>query len=250
MAMNKARYTRDLTVYPHPFSLSYWRAAVAELSDLRTLIFAALIIAIRVALKRVYIPVGENLSIYVGFVFTAVGGSIYGPVIALIAGTITDLLGFVVAPTGPFNPWFTLVEVLATFLYALILYRQRITFGRLFLSKLSVNLLSNVMLQSWVMSISYGKAMYIYMAPRIVKNIVMLPFEVLLLCILFGALIVPLIRLHMYAPEQNALVLKKSSYVILGVVSAVMLIGALIGVLHYDAIKTAFKTFFESLFQK
>lgn len=250
MARANNKYVRDLTVFPHPFSLGYWKMAVRELTDLRTLIFAALIIAIRVVLKQAFIPVGEHLSIYFGFMFAAVGGSVYGPVMALIVGTITDLLGFVVAPTGAFNPLYTLVEVLSTFLYALILYRQKITFGHIFLAKLSVNVLANMGLQSWVMSVVYGKAFYVYVVPRIIKNIVLLPFEVIILSVIFGALILPLVRLHVYHPTQNALVMKKSSYIILGAVAVVMLILAIIAAVNYEAVKDAFKAFMDSLFGK
>ncbi|MBE6560478.1 MAG: folate family ECF transporter S component [Ruminococcaceae bacterium] len=250
MARTNNKYVRDLTVFPHPFSLGYWKMAARELTDLRTLIFAALIIAIRVALKQVFIPVGESLSIYIGFIFTAVGGSVYGPVMALIVGTITDLLGFVVAPTGPFNPMFTLVEVLSTFLYALVLYRQKITFSRILLSKLSVNVLANMLLQSWVMSTLYGKAFYVYVVPRIIKNIVMLPFEVIILSVLFGALIVPMIRLRMYNSTQNALVLRTSSYIILGIVAVVLLVLAIVVAMDYNTYKDAFKAFMDSLFGK
>ena len=169
------RKENPLEIHPHPFCAAYWRDAVLELKSLRTLIFAALIIAIRVALKQVFIPVGDQLSIYVGFIFTAVGGSIYGPVVALLAGTITDLLGFVVAPTGAFNPLFTLIEVFTTFLYSLLLYRQKITFGRILLTKLSVNVLGNIVANSLVMALLYGKGIYSYLVPRILKNIVLLP---------------------------------------------------------------------------
>lgn len=250
MARTNNKYARDLSVFPHPFTPGYWKAAAKELTDLRTLIFAALIIAIRVVLKQAFIPVGEHLSIYFGFMFAAVGGSIYGPVMALIVGTITDLLGFVVAPTGAFNPIFTLVEVLSTFLYALVLYRQKITFGHIFLAKLSVNVLANMMLQSWAMSFVYGKAFYVYVVPRILKNIVLLPFEVIILSVIFGALIVPLVRLHMYHPSQNALVMKKSSYVILGLVSVLMLAVAIVAAIYYAEVKDAFKAFMDSLFNK
>lgn len=227
MANSKQKHVRDLTVFPHPFSAAYWKMAARELADLRTLIFAALIIAIRVALKQLFIPVGESLSIYIGFIFTAVGGSIYGPVMALIVGTITDLLGFVVAPTGPFNPLFTLVEVLSTFLYAIVLYRRKITFGRLLLAKLSVNVLANILLQSSIMAIVYGKAFYVYVVPRILKNIVMLPFEVLVLTVVLGALIPPMIRLGLYSREQGTLEMKKTSYLILVVLTVILLLIAL-----------------------
>lgn len=227
MANTNQKYVRDLTVFPHPFSAAYWKMAAKEVTDLRTLIFAALIIAIRVALKQLFIPVGESLSIYIGFIFTAVGGSIYGPVMALIVGTITDLLGFVVAPTGAFNPLFTLVEVLSTFLYAIVLYRRKITFGRLLLAKLSVNVLANILLQSSIMALLYGKAFYVYVVPRILKNIVMLPFEVLVLAVIFGALLRPMVRLGLYSQKQNTLEMTRTSYLILVVLTVILLIIAL-----------------------
>lgn len=247
--MHTQKHIRDLSVFPHPFSVGYWRAACREIKNLRTLLFAAIIIAIRVCLKEVFIPVGEQLSIYIGFLFTAVGGSVYGPVLALLVGTITDLLGFIVAPNGAFHPLFTLVEVLATFLYALCFYRQKITFGRILLSKASVNLFANILLQSSVMAILYGKALYVYVLPRILKNIVMLPFEVLILTVLFGALIQPMIRLKIYHPTQNALVLKKSSYLVLAVVTVIVLISAIFIVWNYDICKTAFVSFFSAFFE-
>lgn len=241
---------RELTVFAHPFSAAYWRAACAEVKNLRTLMLTALIVAIRIVLKRAFIPVGDSLSIYIGFVFTALGGSVYGPVLALIAGTITDLIGFVIAPTGPFNPMFTLIEAFTTFLYAFCLYRQKITFGRLVLAKLSVNVLGNIIANSVAMGVLYGKGVYYYLIPRILKNIVMLPFEVVLLGVVFGALIRPMIRLGLYSPQQNALAMKKSSYVILALIAIVILAAALAVALNYDACKTAFKAFADSLFHK
>ncbi len=247
--MSDSSRTRGLSVYANPFSFGYWRDACLEVKNLRTLIFAAIIIAIRVALKEVFIPVGESLSIYVGFLFTAVGGSVYGPVMALLVGTITDFLGFMVAPNGAFNPLFTLVEVLATFLYAVCFYRQKITFGCILLAKASVNLLANIVLQSTVMAIVYGKALYVYVIPRVLKNIVMLPFEVLLMALLFGALIRPLVRQHVYHPQQNALVMKKSSYIILGIVTVVILILAILVAVNYDACKSVFVKYVTSWFE-
>jgi len=248
--MSILRKENPLDIYPHPFCAAYWRDAVLELKNLRTLIFAALIIAIRVVLKQAFIPVGDQLSIYVGFIFTAVGGSIYGPVVALLVGTITDLLGFVVAPTGGFNPLFTLIEMFTTFLYALILYRQKITFGRILLAKLSVNVLGNIVANSLVMALLYGKGIYYYLVPRILKNIVLLPFEAVILTVVFGALVRPMIRLGLYGPKQDMPKLKKSSYIILAIVTVLVLIAAIFVALNYKECKDAFKAFFDSIFLK
>lgn len=242
--MTKSTAQKNTTLYKTPFSPAFWREATGEIKSLRTLAIAAIIVAIRVALKELYIPVGEDISIYIGFIFTAVGGAVYGPVMALLVGTATDILGFIVAPKGAFNPLFTLVEVLATFLYALCVYRQKITFGRILLSKALVNVLANMVLQSFVMSLVYGKAMYIYVVPRILKNAVMLPFEVLILVLVFSALLRPMISVKLLSPAQNALRMKASAYVILGITMIVVLAGALFVVLNYDAVLTAFKGMF------
>ena len=58
---------KSTTLYPHPFSKAYWRDAVAELKDLRILIFAALMIALRVLMKQVAIPIAMDLKINTAF---------------------------------------------------------------------------------------------------------------------------------------------------------------------------------------
>ena len=239
--------TRDARVFSSPFCAGYWKCAAAELKDLRVLIFAALIIAIRVALKSVYIPVGENVNIYVGFIFTALGGSVYGPVVALIVGMITDLLGVAFFPVGPFHPAWTLLEMFTTFLYALGLYRQKITFGRIFLTKFSVNFLGNILGESALMAALYGKGIFAYLAIRVLKNVIMLPFEVIILSLIFGALMIPLTRLKIYAPQQNALKLSWKHYVILGVITAVAVLLSVFALLNYETCKETLKTFFASL---
>ena len=40
---------KSTALYPHPFSKAYWRDAAAELKDTKMLVFAALMIALRVA---------------------------------------------------------------------------------------------------------------------------------------------------------------------------------------------------------
>ena len=50
------RLQKSKTLYAHPFSKAYWRDAAMELKDVRILVFTALMIALRVAMKNVYIP--------------------------------------------------------------------------------------------------------------------------------------------------------------------------------------------------
>ena len=66
------RTTKSRALYTTPFCKAYWRDAAAELKDLRMLVFAALIVALRVALKTVVrIPLAPSLDITPAFLANA-----------------------------------------------------------------------------------------------------------------------------------------------------------------------------------
>ena len=88
-------------LYASPFSKAYWRDAVRELGKVRMLAVAAILIAVRVALKSVAIPIAPpTLMINLGFFVNALGAMIFGPVVAIIAAAISDTLGCILFPTG------------------------------------------------------------------------------------------------------------------------------------------------------
>ena len=53
-----AKKQKSTALYSHPFCAGYWRDAFAELKDTKMLVFAALIVALRVALKKRFISKG------------------------------------------------------------------------------------------------------------------------------------------------------------------------------------------------
>ena len=87
--------------FPHPFSKAYWQAAVAELHNTRVLVFAALMIALRVAMKPVSIPIAADLRINSAFLVNAFGAMVFGPVVAALAAAVTDTLGCLLFPHRP-----------------------------------------------------------------------------------------------------------------------------------------------------
>ena len=54
-----------------PLSRSYWRTALGELRNLRMLTLAAVVVALRIVLSGLYIPLGDNLHIYGLFLYRA-----------------------------------------------------------------------------------------------------------------------------------------------------------------------------------
>ncbi|MBQ4435586.1 MAG: hypothetical protein II879_05760, partial [Clostridia bacterium] len=72
--MQKSQNSRKL--YDTPFSKEYWVQAASEFKNLRVLIFAALMIALRVALKSLSIPIAANLRINIAFFINAYGAMV------------------------------------------------------------------------------------------------------------------------------------------------------------------------------
>lgn len=188
--------TKSTALYPHPFSKAYWRDAAAELKDTRILVFAALMIAVRVAMKLLAIPLAPGLKINTAFLANALGAMVYGPVVAGICAVATDILGYLQNPEGVYFVPFVLTEVAGSVLFALFLYRAKVTPLRVMLSRFSICLLVNVVLQTpiymWYYALYMEKAYTLALAiPSIVKNVLMFPIESVALT-LFLAIMVPI----------------------------------------------------------
>ena len=173
---------------------AYWSAACRETGSLRKLVFAAMMGAVVVAVAGLFIPVGENLRVYFGYLAMALCGWVCGPVLACLTGIAADLIGFMIFPSGPFFAGYTLTAALGGLLYGLFLYRRPVTLWRLLLCKLTVNVLCNIGLNTVWSAVLFSKGYLFYLGQSIVKNIVMLPVEVALLMALLTALRPVLIR--------------------------------------------------------
>ena len=134
-----------------PFSAEYWRQAFSELRNTRTLVFAALILALRIAMKPLKIPIAADINITFGFIVNALGAMVYGPVVAMISGAVSDTLGYLVAPNGAYYFPFIILEMSGSLIFALFLYSTDITPVRLILAKFCINLFVNILLNEPIM---------------------------------------------------------------------------------------------------
>ena len=178
---------RSTALYSHPFSKAYWRDAAAELKDTKMLVITALMIALRIALKPLAIPLGPQLSIQTAMLATSLGAMIFGPVVAIPAAIISDTVGFMIYPTGDYFLPFVLTEIASTMLYALCLYRSKVTPTRVMLSRFFICFFVNVIMQQFIYAWWYvyignpeqakDSVMGIMTVARIFKNLAMFPIE-------------------------------------------------------------------------
>lgn len=194
-----ARIQKSTALYPHPFSVAYWRDAAAELKDVKMLVITALMIALRIALKPFAIYIGPQMAIQTATLATALGAMIYGPVIAIPAALISDTIGFMIFPTGDYFLPFALTEIASTLIYALCLYRAKPNATRVIIARFLICFLVNVVLQQLIFAWQYtymgnpDKAkdaiMGITTLARIFKNLFFFPIETVVITLFLKVLI-------------------------------------------------------------
>ena len=194
---------KSTTLYKTPFSVAYWCDALAELKDTRMLVVTALLVALRIALKPLAIPLGPQMYIQTPMLATALGAMIFGPVVAVPAAIISDTIGFMIYPTGDYFLPFVLTEIASTMFYALFLYRAKVSPIRVMLSRFCICFFVNVVLQQFIYAWWYvyignpesakESIMGIMTLSRILKNVAMFPIESVVLT-LFLKFLLPVTR--------------------------------------------------------
>ena len=229
---------RSNALYAHPFSKAYWRDAAAELKSTKMLVVTALMIALRVALKPLAIPLGPQLSIQTAMLATALGAMIYGPVMAIPAAMISDTVGFMIFPTGDYFLPFMLTEIASTVIYALLLYRAKPTPIRVTITRFLICFLINVVVQQFIFAWQYSymgnpdKAKDaitgIMTASRLLKNAAMFPIESVVLT-LFLKCLLPITKRAGLTPCGNEDMRFSAKRIITLVVLTAIGIGATVG---------------------
>lgn len=172
---------------------TYWRDAAAALHDTKMLVFAALIVALRVAVKLLKVPLGGDLHLAFDCYVNAAGSLVYGPLMGLLVGAVSDTLGCLLFPSGAYFFPFIFVEMSSSFLFALFFWRRDLTVFRILAAKFTVNFVSNILLTSAIMKWNYAffdieKSYAFVNLVRIVKNLVLFPFEAVLIALFLRAL--------------------------------------------------------------
>ncbi|MCR4718389.1 MAG: folate family ECF transporter S component [Firmicutes bacterium] len=154
-----------------------------SIKNLRVLCATALLSALYVALYAVKIPLGEQLRITFTFVPVALAGWLFGIVPAVIVGALGDLLGCWLFPQGAYFFGYTLTSMLTGLLFGLFLYKRdsKTMIWYVIISKLLASLILNTGLNSYWATFFVSKSIFVIMWGKLLKNLLMLPVEILVL---------------------------------------------------------------------
>lgn len=235
----------DHTLFKTPFSKQYWKLAFGEMGILYTLLIAALLTAMRIAIKSLSIPIGPNLNITFGFIINSVGSLIYGPVVALFASAVSDTLGAILFPSGPYFFPFIFEEIAGGVLFALFYYRAKLSTTRIILGRFAVTVVCNLILNPIIMYYYYALVLHpneevtyqIFTLPRVIKNLALFPLQAVILVILFNALLPYTNRLNLTHTGVTRLEIKKQD--VINILLLTVIAAAAIGLYYLYKAMTA-----------
>ena len=167
------------------------RESAKELKRIRSLAAIAMLLALQIILGALTIKLGSYIQITFDYLPQCVCALFFGPVPAMLSGALSDLLSFLLRPTGVFHPGFMLTGAVNGLIYGLFFYRKNfdkpwklILFTAL--SRLIAVLIGNICLNNlWLLQM-YGEGMWASMPSRIIKNVIEYPVSVVLLFSLQG----------------------------------------------------------------
>ena len=163
---------------------------------IQRLTISAMLLAVSVILGFFKIPISQVSEIRLQFVPVAAEGILFGSLYGGILGGLSDILCYIVRPTGAFFPGFTISSIVQGVIYGAVLHKdcsKRRILLAVILDTVAVSLILNPI---WLM-ILYGNSFIVIFFQRIVKVLIMLPVNVLLMMAVSRILSGSAIRTHL-----------------------------------------------------
>lgn len=159
------------------------------MSKLKKVILAGLFIAVGVVLNRFLSIKTPIITISLTFIPHMLSGILLGPWWTMITAGMTDLIGALLFPFGPYFVGYTFSAALAGLIYGLLLYRKKPMsrkkfIVRLVIATLLVVVICNAILNSLWIYITTKKAVSFFVPTRMIKQLIMLPIQIVVIFLL------------------------------------------------------------------
>lgn len=154
-----------------------FRESYQELKKLKTIVITALLIAVGIILGQFSVQITETTKIGISFIATQMTANLFGPVVGGIMGGVTDILKFIIKPTGGFLIGYTISAILGPMIYGIMLYKKPISFWRIFLSKTVVAILINLLLGTFWSYHYFGAAFWAAIPAKLLQQVIQVPIQ-------------------------------------------------------------------------
>lgn len=167
---------------------SMFSESARELKKIPVLAICAMFAALGIVLGAVTIVLGPYLKIGFSSIPNQLVDLLFGPITGALFAGILDVVKYFMNPTGPFFFGFTFSAMLGAFIYGCFYYKKPLSFWRVLAAHGVVCLVVNVLLGTLWLDIMYGKAFFVLLPTRALKNLIMWPVDSLIFFTLAGVI--------------------------------------------------------------
>lgn len=154
-----------------------------SLKDVHVIVGVSLFFALNVVMNlfaSVYIT--PELKIGFASIATAASCYFYGPIPNLLVAPILDFVNFFVKPSGVYYPIFMIATMATSLIFSCFFYKQgKVTLKRVILARLAYDLIVSLFLNSFFTCMLWGTPFWAIVSPKIIKNLISLPIQVVVL---------------------------------------------------------------------
>ena len=148
----------------------------------QTLTTVGLFLAIQMVLSSYgVIQLNDSLKISLAHLALAPTAMLFGPVAAALQGALSDILGFLLKPTGPYFPGFTISAALGGVIYGAFLFESDRRLWQIVLARAVIMVFVNIALNTFFLTMLYGPSQAAMLPVRALKNAMQFPIDCLLL---------------------------------------------------------------------
>lgn len=165
------------------------------MSKNKKIILTAVLLAMQIILSRFLSVKTPILKISFAFIPSCVCAIWLGAKWTVLLNVLGDIIGATLFPTGAFFIGYTISTAISGLIYGLLLYKKEdnsYTYKqfiiRLIISVILVTCISNIGLNTLWISITTGKAFIVLLVTRIVKELIMIPIQIVVILFIEKAL--------------------------------------------------------------
>lgn len=154
----------------------------------KKIILTAILLATLIILSRFLSIKTPILKISFAFIPTMLCAIWLGVKWTVLLNVLGDIIGATLFPTGAFFIGYTISTAISGLIYGLLLYKKEVNsytdkqfLIRVIISVLLVTCISNIGLNTLWVSITTGKAFIVLLGTRIIKEIVMVPIQIVVI---------------------------------------------------------------------
>ncbi len=170
-------------------SLKLVKQSFLEFKSVKNLCIMAVLMALLMSVRFIgMIRINHFIHVGFGFLVFLIAGSMFGHAFSFLFGLLGDVVCFFMFPSdGPFNIGFTVSSIISALIYALFLYKYKLTLARALLAQIVHDIVISLLLNTYLLAFMYFKGDILKsFFSRLPKFLICLPIN----CILAVSLLV------------------------------------------------------------